>query len=97
MMFQIQSDLDLSGTLVDTLYPVNVVSGVYLGSVGSASAVDYMADSVLPLNKLGSEYLIPPVQYGDEYAIKVIGKNLKLFSPPPGGGGGGCFFINAGR
>ena len=71
--------MDLSGTLVVSDKAVAVFSGVFWGSIGTTGYPDHIVDALLPVSSLGKSYVVPSIQYGDGYLLRIIGK-LDLYN-----------------
>ena len=73
LLFQIQSNLSLAGTEVLSDAPVAVLSGSQYTTIGSSQIQDFTIESMIPVEFLGTDYLVPSVETSGGYALQITG------------------------
>jgi hypothetical protein len=78
--FHLTHDYDLSGTIINSNYPVAVLSGSPCGNVGNSGYCDHLVSFLLPIEKWGEEYILVPATKsktcGDFYRVFASQKTL---------------------
>ena len=59
-VFQLQTECDLTGTLIKSVEPIAVFSGSHSNVIGWGNSKDFMMEQLIPTEYWGNEYIVYP-------------------------------------
>ena len=70
--YQLQSVYDLTGTRIKSSAPISVITGKKLAHIASVIFSGYIIDQMPPVDFLGTQFIVPPLETRIGYFIKII-------------------------